>query len=584
MAWTSLSNKLIYSYKVKPNMKIFAPHMVDGYKLGHAPMYTSGTSSLYSNLTPRSNKYFAGSALYDGKMVVFGQTGALQEIYEDWNESFFSQPKEKVIKRYKRRVDMYLGKDVVSTKRMEELHDLGFLPLEIKTLDEGSRIGMKIPMLTIKNTLPSFFWLVNYMETAISAMIWKSTTNATIAYEYLRILTHWAVKTGVDVETVIYQAHDFSMRGMPGYETASRCSAGHLAAGLVGTDTVGAIDYIEDYYGQGLDLDNYLIGCSIPATEHAVSSSNILTRLARMEAGSDICDYVDGRLLAEIEFFKHYITEVVPSGFCSYVLDTYDYYKMLSEGLVAAKDEIMARDGRVVIRPDSGYPEIVICGYKVFPIEFGHEDCLADYEIQNGFYDLCDYQVVKVNDVYRRINKDGDVTIDVVPEVEVKGSIQVLWEIFGGTVNEAGYKVLDSHVGLIYGDSITLERAWSILAHLEANGFASSNVVFGVGSYTYQMNTRDTFGTAMKATATAVETDGVEEFFEIYKDPATGDKLKQSAKGYLYVGRDENGEFFHEDQVSAEREAEGELRTRFKDGFFYNLDNIKVVRDRLKAS
>lgn len=567
-------------------MKIFAPHMVDGYKLGHAPMYTSGTCFLYSNLTPRSNKYFAGSALYDGKMVVFGQSGALQEIYEDWNESFFSQPKEKVIKRYKRRVDMYLGKGVISTQRMEELHDLGFLPLEIKTLDEGSRIGMKIPMLTIKNTLPSFFWLVNYMETALSAMIWKSTTNATIAYEYLRILTHWAVKTGVDVEGVIYQAHDFSMRGMPGYEVASRCSSGHLASGLVGTDTVGAIDYIEDYYGQGLDLDNYLIGCSIPATEHAVSSSNILTRLARMEKEltEEEKEGRDLRFEAEVEFLKHYITEVVPSGFCSYVLDTYAYYKMLSEGLVAAKDEIMARDGRVVIRPDSGYPEVIICGYKVFPIEFAHEDNLADYEIQNGFYDLCDYQVVKVNGVYRKINKDGDVTIDVVPEVEVKGSIQVLWEIFGGTVNEAGYKVLDPHVGLIYGDSITLERAWSILAHLEANGFASSNVVFGVGSYTYQMNTRDTFGTAMKATATAVETDGVEEFFEIYKDPATGDKLKQSAKGFLYVGRDENGEFFYEDQVSAEQEAEGELHTRVKDGFFYNLDNIKIIRERLKAS
>lgn len=583
MAWTSLSNKLIYSYKVKPNMKIFAPHMVDGYKLGHAPMYTSGTSFLYSNLTPRSNKYFAGSALYDGKMVVFGQTGALQEIYEDWNESFFSQPKEKVIKRYKRRVDMYLGKGVISTRRMEELHDLGFLPLEIKTLDEGSRIGMKIPMLTIKNTLPSFFWLVNYMETALSAMIWKSTTNATIAFEYLRVLSHWALKTGVDVESVIYQAHDFSMRGMSGYETASRCSAGHLAAGLVGTDTVGAIDYVEDYYGQGLDLDNYLIGCSIPATEHAVSSSNILTRLARMEKEltEEEKEGRDLRFEAEVEFLKHYVTEVVPSGFCSYVMDTYAYYKMLSEGLVAAKDEIMARDGRVVIRPDSGYPEVVICGYTVFPIEFLGEDELSEYD---GIYYLCDYQVVKVNDVYRKINKDGDVTIDVVPEVEVKGSIQVLWEIFGGTVNEAGYKVLDPHVGLIYGDSITLERAWSILEHLEANGFASSNVVFGVGSYTYQMNTRDTFGTAMKATATAVETDGVEEFFEIYKDPATGDKLKKSAKGLLYVGRDENGEFFHEDQVSVEQEATGELRTRVKDGFFYNLDNIKIIRDRLKAS
>lgn len=162
------------------------------------------------------------------------------------------------------------------------------------------------------------------------------------------------------------------------------------------------------------------------------------------------------------------------------------------------------------------------------------------------------------------------------PTAEMKGSIQILWETFGGTVNEAGFKELDSHIGLIYGDSITLDRANHITRKLEKMGFASTNVVFGIGSYTYQCNTRDTFGTAMKATGTGVEGD----FFEIYKDPATGDKLKQSARGLLRVDL-VDGEYVLTDKVTAEQEAGGELKLRFQNGAFFNLTNIAEVRERL---
>ena len=511
-------------------MKVFAPHMVDVYKLGHASMYTEGTDFLYSNLTPRSDHHFKGGKGFDHKMVVFGTQGSIMEIVEDWNDSFFSQQKEKVIRSYTRRLNSVLGNGVVSPARMAALHDIGYLPLEIKTIDEGARIGMKIPMLTIKNTLPEFFWLVNYLETALSAQIWQMTTNATIAYEYKRILVAAALRTGAAVEGVLFQGHDFSLRGMPGYVAGARSGSGHLSS-FSGTDSLGSIDYIEDYYGEGLDLDAYFIAGSIPATEHAVSSSNILTRMKRMvETGAF---NADARLEAEKEFLLDYITRQNPTGFCSYVADTYDYWKVLTEILPDAevKAAIMARDGRLVIRPDSGDPLDIICG----------ED-----KAQEG-------------------------------SPEHKGSIQILWETFGGTVNEAGFKELDSHIGLIYGDSITLERADKITRKLEAKGFASTNVVLGIGSYTYQCNTRDTFGTAMKATATAVNG----EFFEIYKDPATGDKLKQSAKGLLYVYRDNNGDFHLVDQVDEDTEKLGELKVRFKDGKFFNVENIDTIRKRL---
>lgn len=593
-------------------MKVFAPHMVDVYKLSHAAMYALGTDFLYSNLTPRSDKHFKGAMGYDHKMVVFGTQGSIMEIIEDWNDSFFSQPKEKVIRRYTRRLNGVLGAGVVSPARMAALHDIGYLPVEIKTIDEGARIGMKIPMLTIKNTIPEFFWLVNYLETALSSQIWQMTTNATIAYEYKRILVAAALRTGAAVEGVLFQGHDFSLRGMPGYVAGSRSGSGHLSS-FSGTDSLGSIDYIEDYYGEGLDLDAYFIAGSIPATEHAVSSSNIITRAAKIQARNPELPMETVRLMAEIEFMEDYITRQNPNGFCSYVADTYDYWAVLTKilPLEGVKERIMARDGRLVIRPDSGDPLDIICGTAGGETYETLEDAIEDVNDQHytEAHEACEgshcmgmdeyetfvyikseskYYNLKTTFSYNRHDKtyyyidnygdDGETTAEEVnPTAEMKGSIQLLWETFGGTVNEAGFKELDSHIGLIYGDSITLERANHITRRLEKMGFASTNVVFGIGSYTYQCNTRDTFGTAMKATATAVEG----EFFEIYKDPATGDKLKQSAKGLLYVGINDEGEFFLLDQVSPEKEAEGELKTRFKDGQFFNVENIDTIRKRL---
>lgn len=596
-------------------MKPFAPHMVDVYKIGHADMYTEGTDFLYSNLTPRSDKYFRAngvSKMYDGKMVVFGTQGSIMEIVEDWNDSFFSQPKEKVIRRYRRRVNGVIGEGKVSTARMEALHDLGYLPLEIKTIDEGARIGMKVPMLTIKNTIAEFFWLVNYLETALSDQIWQLATNATIAYEYKRILVAAALRTGAAVEAVAFQGHDFSMRGLPGYIAASRSGSGHMTS-FSGTDTVGAIDYIEDYYGEGLDLDAYFIAGSIPATEHAVSSSNILTRLEKLKRQE--IGYPEGtdlRLVAEKEFLLHYIEVLNPSGFCSYVTDTFDYFGVLTKILPdpRVKDAIMAREGRLVIRPDSGDPLTIICGSidKVYATleealdaerdahyEEAAEDCEGSHNIGADYYETLvyitsesKYYNIKTKFEYNRHDKQyyyidnyssdcGEaVATEVQPTPEMKGSIQLLWETFGGTVNEAGFKELDSHIGLIYGDSITLSRAQAITDRLEKLGFASTNVVFGIGSYTYQCNTRDTFGTAMKATATAVN--GV--LFEIYKDPATGDKLKQSARGLLRVDL-VDGEYVLRDQVTVEEEAGGELKVRFRNGKFFNVENIDTIRQRL---
>jgi len=176
-----------------------------------------------------------------------------------------------------------------------------------------------------------------------------------------------------------------------------------------------------------------------------------------------------------------------------------------------------------------------------------------------------------------------------------KGVIELLWDLFGGKINKYGYKELDAHIGAIYGDSITLERAKEICERLKAKGFASTNVVLGIGSYTYQYNTRDTFGFAVKATYGEVLNDRLDngeptivnehgqvvEPREIFKDPITDDGTKKSKKGLLRVGQHENGNLFVQDQCSWGMEKTWMLETVFKDGSLVKTTTLEEIRKRL---
>lgn len=392
----------------------------------------------------------------------------------------------------------------VDVSAMASLHDLGYLLILIKALPEGSRVGIRVPMFTIRNTRPEFYWLTNYLETQLSAEIWKMITSATTAYEYKRLLTRYAKLTGAPLEFVPWQGHDFSMRGMSGIHDATMSGAAHLTS-FTGTDTISAIDYLEDYYGA-----TGLVGGSVPATEHSV-----------MCMGSE---------QDELDTFRRLITGVYPSGIVSIVSDTWDFWQVLTEYTVRLKKEIMSRDGRVVFRPDSGDPVKIICG---------------DPEAETG------------SPAYR-------------------GAVQCLYDVFGGAITDKGYKVLDSHVGLIYGDSITLDRASRILELLAEKGFASNNIVFGIGSYTYQRVTRDTFGSAIKATAGIVNG----EFRELFKDPKTDDGVKKSARGYVRVEY-ENGRFILLDRQTEEEERAGLLEPVFEDGELLRHETLDTIRKRL---
>lgn len=439
-------------------------HFIDFYKTGHRIQYPEGTELVVSNFTPRSGKH--ANVPNKDEVVFFGLQYFLTDYLQDhFNEGFFKRPKAEVIAETKHRMDSSLGEGAVTLEHLEALHELGYLPLEVRALPEGAVVPVGIPLVTMHNTKPEFFWLTNFLETIMSAYLWLPITSATTARNYRRLLQYMAWTTGAPEWFTDYQAHDFSFRGMSSPQSALTSGAGHLLY-FKGTDTVPAIDFAAHYYPP--KDATQMIGTSVPATEHSVMC---------MGGEQD-----------ELSTFRRLIVNTYPKGIVSIVSDTWDFWQVLSEYSLLLHREIMSREGKVVFRPDSGDPVKIICGDSTAPAG----------------------------------------------SPENKGAVQVLWEIFGGTETTKGFKQLDEHVGLIYGDSITIARAEEILRGLASKGFASSNVVFGVGSFTYQMATRDTWGCAIKATYGIVKG----EPRVIYKDPKTDDGIKKSARGLLHVARD----------------------------------------------
>lgn len=483
--------------------------LTDGYKTGHHQQYPKGTTLVYSNFTPRSNKYAPAGC---EQVVSFGQQMIMKQIHEAFDKDFFSREKAEVCGEMKTELSLYLGTDY-DVSHFEALHDLGYLPINVKVLEEGTLVPIKVPVLTVYNTHPDFYWITNYLETIISNLLWKPVTSATIARAYRKLFTEWQLKTDAEKTWFVdWQAHDFSMRGLDSVDAVISSGLGH-ATSFMGSDSLPVIYGARKYY----NAQGAVVG-SVNATEHSVMCAG----------GAD----------DEIGTFR-YLLDTYPTGILSVVSDTWDLWKVCTEHIVTLKEEILARDGKLVIRPDSGDPVDIICG---------------------------------LDEV--RMNAEG-----LVPESPAtKGVIELLWNVFGGTINEQGYKVLDSHIGAIYGDSITLDRAKQIFERLEAKGFASTNIVLGVGSFTYQFNTRDTFGFAMKATYVEVNGEGR----EIFKDPITDDGTKKSATGLLHISKNPKGDYFLIDKVDWEIEAVGEMQTIYADGKFYNEITLEKIRENLK--
>lgn len=493
----------------------------DFYKVGHKDMYPVGTNLVYSNFTPRKAR--------DPKIkevVFFGLQYFIKEyLINRFNKDFFYLDEDTAVQSYKRVMDSSLGKDTINCEHIRALHRLGYLPIKIKALPEGTKCPIGVPCLTIVNTKPEFFWLTNTLETILSTTLWGACTSATTSYEYRKICTKYSEITCENNNHITWQIHDFSFRGMFGLEAAMISGAGHLLC-FTGSDTIPVGLFLEQYYNANLDTE--LVFGSVQADEHSVSSLGIMDYI---ESGTFLYTSDNPLLTAELLLFERLITETCPTGIISLVSDTYDFWGVVTKILPALKNKILSRNGKVVIRPDSSpkTPVEILCG-------------------------------------------DPEAGTD----HERKGLIECLWDIFGGTINSKGYKELDPHIGAIYGEAITTERADKILNILEKKSFASNNVCFGVGSYSFTMVSRDTLGFAIKATYG--EVNGKPR--DIFKDPKTDSGMKKSLRGRVCVYND-NGIIRVLDRCDSEKEGSGLLEEVFNDGILTKETSLKEIRERL---
>jgi nicotinamide phosphoribosyltransferase len=394
-------------------------------------------------------------------------------------------------------------------KKVRALADLGYWPISIKAAPEGSVIDVRNVLMTIRNTHKDFAWTVGFLESYL-LKVWNTSTVATSSLGFKRLFTKYAEETSDSLFLIPFQVHDFGYRGCSSEETAALSGMSHLV-NFLGTDTVLAVKAAKEFYNA-----KEPIGLSVPATEHSV-----------------MCAF--GRE-HEIDAFRRMLSQN-PTGIVSIVSDTYHLWNVLTNFAPKLKAEILGRPegSKVVFRPDSGEPKLILCGNPAAP--------------------------------------QGS--------PEWKGVIRLLDEVFGSTVNSKGYKELNPKVGTIYGDGMYFARIADILGTIKEMGYATTNLVIGVGGILLQQHNRDDLGFAIKATFAVVN--GEER--ELFKDPIT-DPGKRSHKGLMRLdcvstSLGSHGTYVTTDRINEVEEKQGLLREVYRDGKLLVETSFDEIRSRV---
>lgn len=577
----------------------------DFYKITHLLQYSDKITHLTSYLTPR------GSRLkHEGinEVVFFGLAGYVKKyVMENFNNNFFKKNFSIIKDEVKEVLELGLGysDDLISTtcNKLQALHELGYLPVEINGVPEGILVPMGVPCVEIRSTNPEFFWVGQSLEASLSAAIWHPMVSATIAREYRKIAKtafERTVEDGVDERTAMC---DFSMRGQESNESAIASSAAWLTS-MWNSSTVMARSYIQDVYF--CHPEAITIG-GLTSTEHSVMTSH-----ACLDNGD------------EIPTFRYLFDLYKDTSFAA-VCDSYDFWNVLTNILPLFKDIIDERGKRgkfIGVRHDSADPVEALCGtIPYFDCDDKNalgtictrENSCPRWRAQYVFKKLyTEYQCPQAP-TYICLKMDGEfkyfikntyepdeftiswryIPIDLkkIP-YEYKGMVETMWELFGGTVNSKGFKVLNPGIKAVYGDSITVTRAKEIYRRLEEKGFAANNVSLGVGSFSFQclegsdykLNpfTRDTFAIACKCTYSKyLDENGNEQERFVYKDPK-GYQQKKSQRGLCVTWIAPDGTIGYTDELNeAEREnySNNIMVRYFKDGWataqsFYDIRDI----------
>ena len=461
----------------------------DFYKAVHSEMLPVGITKSVSYYTPRMSRVNRWD-----KVVYFGMQMFIKTwLLDEFNHNFFERGEDEVVNEYERIMTNTLGPNICNFDKIRKLHQLGYLPIEIISLPEGTEVPMHVPIFGIVD-------------------------------KYYNI-------TCDDTVPKRKALGNFDFRGDMGVDAALKAAAGWLLS-FVNTATVPVIPFMEKMYNCNCQTDE--VGFGAVSTEHFVMCSNSAKDIE--DNPDEKYPYKDIDPKRERVFLKRLLTELYPNTSFSCVSDSYDYWNLVDNIIPTLKKEILAHNGCMLIRGDSG-------------------DC------------------VKI----------------------VTDTVFKLWDIFGGTINSKGYKVLDPHVKALYGDSITVQRAEEIYKILSNNGFAASNVSLGVGSFSMHCIeedgilkpfTRDTFSSAIKAVDATI--DGHE--YAIYKDPKTdrdtGQGFKKSQKGCCRVFINRNGDLDYIDGLTYQESLNNNLmKPIFKNGKFVKKEEtLTGIRNRLNKN
>ena len=527
----------------------------DFYKVTHMQQYNTGITHFTSYLTPRGSRF-----KNIDKMVVFGIANFVNEIlYKDFNENFFGKHwldiYEDLIEVLHDGLHYSLPTIKETELKIKKLYNLGYLPIELNGLPEGTLCPMGVPAIEIRSTHPDFAWVAQSIESILSCEFWHPAISATMAFEYKKIAKAAYDKTVDDDISHMTAMCDFSMRGQESYASSVASGAAFLTS-FYNCSTIESRRYIRENYN---DTKPERVN-GLTSTEHSVMCSDYA-----------ICG-------DERETFRRLLTEVYPDTSFAAVADSYDFWNVVTNILPSLREEIEAHKGFIGIRHDSDEPVHALCGIKSINLNkilCGEPEVNNFEDFESLVYEIVndDLHFDEVEEVYFEY-KFKDITykgvFDIIPYVESydhkgrewiayettflreertpedKGMVESLYELFGGYTNSKGYKVMNPKLKAVYGDSITIPRAKEIYKRLEEKGFAANNVSLGVGSFSMECLeedgilkpfTRDSFSIAVKATYCIYNNNGEEKEIFIYKDPK-GCSGKKSLKGLCRVVED----------------------------------------------